>query len=106
MTHTPGPWNVWRNTDADDNPIGKIQIYKQGGPMLPDRPIATVHVKMSAATDNARLIASAPTMLELLQDIEYHLSGGSALYPGSLVFSEDKPAIDVIRAAIAKATQS
>ena len=40
---------------------------------------------------------------ELLSDIEKHLSGGAALHPGSLIFAEDAPAIDVIRAALGAA---
>jgi len=40
---------------------------------------------------------------ELLGDIEKHLSGGAALHPGSLIFAEDAPAIDVIRAALGAA---
>lgn len=37
---------------------------------------------------------------DLLGDIENHLSGGAALHPGSLIFAEDAPAIEVIRAAL------
>ena len=43
---------------------------------------------------------------ELLSDIEKHLSGGAALHPGSLIFAEDAPAVDVIRAALETAVNS
>lgn len=52
--------------------------------------------------DNDRQRAINAELLELLSDIEKHLSGGAAVRPGSLIFAEDKAAIDVIRAAIAK----
>jgi hypothetical protein len=45
------------------------------------------------------LAAEVERLRELLKDIEAHLSGGAALYPGSLIFAEDAPAIEVIRAA-------
>jgi len=34
--------------------------------------------------------------LTLLTDIYNHLIGGAPLYPGSLIFEEDRPAVDVI----------
>lgn len=49
----------------------------------------------------ARLIAEAPVMFELLSDIAYHLSHG-ALHGGALIFAEDAPAIDVIKASLAR----
>ena len=51
---------------------------------------------------NKELCAKVQRLQELLKDIEGHLSGGAALHPGSLIFAEDAPAIDVIRAAIAE----
>ena len=42
-------------------------------------------------------------LLVLLKDILAHLEGGAALHPGSLIFEEDAPAVDVIRRAVAKA---
>ena len=39
-------------------------------------------------------------LITILKDIERHLSGGAALYPGSLIFAEDAPAVEVIRSAI------
>lgn len=34
--------------------------------------------------------------LVLLKDIYEHLDGGAPLYPGSLIFEEDRQAVDVI----------
>ena len=42
-------------------------------------------------------------LAELLSDIVIHLEGGGNVYPGSMIFAEDKPAKEVIRAALAKA---
>lgn len=50
------------------------------------------------------LCAEVQRLRELLKDIEAHLSGGAALHPGSLIFAEDAPAINVIRAALAEVT--
>ena len=35
--------------------------------------------------------------LELLQDIYWTLEQGGAVWPGSLIFDEDEPAVDVLR---------
>ena len=39
-------------------------------------------------------------LIEILKDIKNHLSGGAALHPGSLIFAEDAPAVQVIQSAI------
>ena len=60
-THTPGPWKVQRNglgqsigvTDADDHPISMAC----GDPFNAAQP---------CTNPNARLIAAAPEMLEIL----------------------------------------
>lgn len=61
----------------------------------------------SAEADGLRQTALAlraenERLRELLGDIKTHLSGGAALYPGSLIFAEDAPAIEVIRVALHK----
>jgi len=50
------------------------------------------------------LRAEVKRLRELLGDIEKHMARGAALYPGSLIFAEDAPAIDVIRAALEAAS--
>lgn len=52
--------------------------------------------------NDAKLIASTPAMLELLTDIHNHLKSGATIHPGSLIFKEDIPAIDVINSLIIK----
>jgi len=52
------------------------------------------------------LRAENERLRELLTDIEAHMSRGAALHPGSLIFAEDAPAIDVIRAALETAVNS
>lgn len=42
-------------------------------------------------------------LIEILKDIKNHLSGGAALHPGSLIFAEDAPAVQVIQSAIEQA---
>jgi len=49
------------------------------------------------------MLCTAPDMLQILIDIEAHLSGGAALHNGSRIFAEDAPTLDVIRKAINKA---
>lgn len=50
-----------------------------------------------------KLFEAAPEMAELLKDILVHLENGHPVYPGALIFAEDAPARDVIRAALMKA---
>lgn len=59
---------------------------------------------VSLEIDYNGLRAEVGRLRELLGDIEKHLSGGAALHPGSLIFAEDAPAIEVIRAALKAAT--
>ena len=72
--HTPGPWfsdehgNVWRR-DPDD-------LYENGGGVAGDKPVATAHKGWFGdgftgypVTDNARLIAAAPELLEACRQI-------------------------------------
>jgi hypothetical protein len=42
-------------------------------------------------------------LINVLKDIKTHLSGGAALHPGSLIFAEDAPAVEVIQTAIESA---
>jgi hypothetical protein len=57
------------------------------------------HYELDAYKEkNARL-------LEVLTDIEKHLSTGAALHSGSRIFAEDAPALNVIRAALEEAAK-
>lgn len=87
MTHTPGPWRVFASYDplviATDDAGEKIAYMSDRG--------------YEPTNANARLIASAPDLLEALQSYV------------AWVEDVDQPSIDpeeMIRAAIAKATET
>jgi hypothetical protein len=91
MVKTLAPWH------APASQFGHVTAIDNWG-----NPITVCTTRTEA---DARLIAAAPDLLQLLIDIEAHLYTGAALYPGSLIFKEDAPAHDVIVSAIAKATR-
>ena len=91
IKHTLAPWK------APASQFGYVTAIDNYG-----NPVTVCSARSEA---DARLIAAAPDLLQLLIDIEAHLYTGAALYPGSLIFAEDAPAHDVIVSAIAKATR-
>ena len=61
--HTPGPWNVRPDT---------MQVYNEVGLMCEVATVSTCHVdqwNQGSSKANARLIAAAPEMLQLIQQI-------------------------------------
>lgn len=99
--HTPGPWRLevdgWRGQYLYGNdPQAGREIY-----------IAELTLYWNSAPHNARLIASAPELLEALLDFMrdggvYDTAVAKALFPSqAALFME---AGDKARAAIAKAT--
>ncbi|PZS88178.1 hypothetical protein [Stenotrophomonas maltophilia] len=73
--HTPGPWSYSKGERHNffyiDSPSGDV-VYVTGS-LQPD------HVEA-----NARLIAAAPELLDLLERVTYHMEGGIRLeYPAS-----------------------
>lgn len=90
MNATPGPWNVER-------PYGETGLYI----VAPNTGIiAKVWEPDSGygyASDNARLIAAAPDLLNMLQRMVDETSGGAAPCPLTLEHA---------RAALAKTIQS
>lgn len=98
--HTPGPWftdrtgNIWRRDPAD--------LYQNGGSVAGDKPIAGAYQgwhgegdKGYPAEANARLIASAPELLEALVGCVEHMEHSTP---------QGRAAWVNARAAIAKAT--
>ncbi len=67
VKHTPGPWQCWHSA-ADDEGVGqpKVGTYK----VQTKRPVP-LFAEMEA---NARLIAAAPAMFELLRNLERDLT--------------------------------
>ena len=108
--HTPGPWQVIdRRIDGDGDAVPR---YILGGVMdiqiclMESQTVANAilfssswskFAKSEMQEANARLIASAPDLLEALQSL-IHNDGGS------LAFSAGNPVCVAARAAIAKAT--
>jgi hypothetical protein len=84
VAHTPGPWHLGEPT------IGNQMVLKS-----PGRSIARV-MHCDEAEANARLIAAAPDLLIAL-----------ARAHNDLLFMEDRDerTIDIVRAALAKATK-
>jgi len=66
--HTPGPWQV------NDNTLGEFSILNSRGDMR----VATVAFGQVADTANARLIASAPDLLAVLEQVRDFWAGGDA----------------------------
>ena len=120
--HTPGPWE-FREFAADEAQIADMirlglkpvrQLMNDGGAIVmgPDARVAVVDCQTSYkrgqghATEceerdaNARLIASAPDLLEALKAVLKEYSQFSGYYE-----NEDRAAIKSARAAIEKATK-
>lgn len=100
--HTPGPWYpdpkgyVWRRPLTD--------LYEYGGAVAGDKPLATVckgwwgeNEQGYPVEANARLIAAAPDLLAVCQELEQ-----SAEYWSE--YNVPLGIVDRIKAAIAKAT--
>lgn len=98
--HTPGPWeivpegnNFHSHTISMRNPEGvrwaAVAKTQQGNTIYPH---LTISAKQQLA--NARLIASAPDLLEALEELELHCRAGG--FPNDVLKQS--------RAAIAKAT--
>ena len=102
MTHTPGPWGIAvpEQTDA----VQRLVTF-EGSEY--GQAVATIHGPGWGATQegmqaNARLIAAAPELLEILQTITSH---AQETYPH---FESERGQLEIAEAltAIAKATGS
>lgn len=107
--HTPGPWNV---SDVFNVPVGPGDIPEKAPSAWIDRAHDGIgitfcaHLPRERILADQRLIASAPEMLEALDELvaefdadveEYESQQGSGYVP-------DTFGIELARAAIAKAT--
>ena len=77
--HTPGPWVVTPHPDqnVDVFAVGEItdEAFQYG---------LSHTICYQNAEANARLIAAAPALLDLLERVTYHMEGGIRLeYPAS-----------------------
>ncbi len=93
-THTPGPWIARRRK------VGKftfgLQVFvedrsytnKSGNSIA----IAVPHG--SNADANARLIATSPVLLDILQNLMEYWNNGTAVQPGALIVQEARAVID------------
>jgi len=89
VTHSPGPWRVWRDMD----PKEPRQIVGLCG-----EPICYIEEADTQATQNARLIAAAPEMLDAMSRI------ANGQFDGHVSSIEQVAALrQVARAAIARA---
>ena len=68
-THTPGPWTLWGGTSREGLPYFLIGPVDPRGGGVPQSGVATVDfvpAHADAMGRNARLIATAPELLEAL----------------------------------------
>jgi hypothetical protein len=96
---TPGPW-AWCEISPDDREWGACEVWQD---CEADVPVAT----MVIGTDNARLIAAAPDLLEALQGcLPRNVCLTNANIPDDTILPMDVTmgSLRKISAAIAKAT--
>lgn len=86
-THTPGPWIV----ESDDG----VDFTVLGGKS------SQVRIAVECGERDARLIASAPELLDALQGL---IGSLAKLKSGDYVVGRDSVWLDAARAAIARAT--
>jgi hypothetical protein len=98
--HTPGPWRMWSDTEENEVYGRVIGIQIHAGP---NTSIGSIHGLRSADGDvrdqafaNANLIAAAPELLDVLENLV-------ALTEIRPKLHEYKAALDEARAVIAKA---
>ena len=99
-THTPGPWHVEKH-NLHNLIVAEDKTYPQ---------LRTVIAELPASTEeeaNARLIASAPELLELANRIEWFATAGTERngVPYMITNGDWLRLWEQARAAIAKATE-
>ena len=112
MTHTEGAWYTKRQEDLDPNGNGYVWAIK--GRRLSDEKDSNGgwkhYVQNPAYANseaNARLIASAPDLLAIVQFIaREHRDGAQEVYFGALFSDDDITTLgDAVTTAIAKAEE-
>ncbi len=99
MKHTPGPWVIGTN-DATDNEV-IIRCDDVDGLAIATAVIDPIALDIAETDANARLISSAPDLLNALQMFLDEYANGST---GCDQDREARPEVKAARAAIAKAT--
>lgn len=100
--HTPGPWHLVLSNNATP-----FVMHEHGDDRTDIQDLASIICIMPAEITrsynsfaNARLIAAAPELLQVLKDIEAMLNAG---LDASIVMDENSPMRDAMRDAIRKA---
>lgn len=100
--HTPGPWHLVLSNNATP-----FVMHEHGDDWTDIQDSASIICIMPAEITrsynsfaNARLIAAAPELLQVLKDIEAMLNAG---LDASIVMDENSPMRDAMRDAIRKA---
>lgn len=100
--HTPGPWHLVLSNNATP-----FVMHEHGDDWTDIHDLASIICIMPAEITrsynsfaNARLIAAAPELLQVLKDIEAMLNAG---LDASIVMDENSPMRDAMRDAIRKA---
>lgn len=100
--HTPGPWHLVLSNNATP-----FVMHEHGDDWTDIQDLASIICIMPAEITrsynsfaNARLIAAAPELLQVLKDIEAMLNAG---LDASIVMDENSPMRDAMRDAIRKA---
>ena len=109
--HTPGPWLIQDNGWNEDNPpIQDVWIYSDATPAEK----AVVESLQGTSRADARLIAAAPDLLEIVEMLHRFVSDGAyTINFGALMDrdvsrdgEEETTLADAVKAAIATATGS
>lgn len=75
MAHTPGPWKLSENMEViAETPHGPVEIADPLKAAYGEPMAASVNIPESEACANARLIASAPELLEVCKQLVWKLS--------------------------------
>jgi hypothetical protein len=103
--HTPGPWHFHAKLSGSENHRG-YRVYGPGADGWILAEVIPVDEDGIEGGANARLIASAPELLEALEDMVDLITEGLVRMQGARIYPAGEERIEAARAAIAKATQA